>query len=135
MKRHHRLLGLLATVVAVVAGCSSTQVCTLVGGIPHLTIDFSFVEAGDPASMELCVDDQCQLVDDVVDGAPSRIGRLDLVGDDPTRELILRDLDGTVLAGPTQVTVPEVFPNGEGCGDAILTGSFVVTPSGEFEPS
>lgn len=117
--------------------CSS-KTCTLVGGIPMVSVDTSALTIDDPATTEVCLDDRCVAMGDAEVLGPEPDGSItviDVKGDESERTIVVRTIDGEVLAGPSVVEIPTIYPNGEGCPGEALQGRFSVGADGEIEAS
>lgn len=127
--------GLWASIVVLcLSGCSE-RACTLVAAVPMVVVDTSALEIGDPDMVEVCLDEVCALVSE----SPLRERFSDLqetmiavTGDESQRTLVVRAIDGEVLAGPQRVDIPTVYPNGEGCDGEALQGRYLVDAAGSF---
>lgn len=116
----------------VLAACSTrTLSCTLVGGVPSLSIYPRAVARGfDPADVLICVEDTCQLL--TVTGGDGVVRFLDEGrGSRPTIEVATTS--GATLAGPTEIEFEEYYPNGKRCDPKVLRGTVIVSESGDVE--
>lgn len=106
-------------------GCSPDQ------AIPAAFVDTALLFPDEPDRVVVCLDDECSSLG--FGGGPnSTVTEVRADGDRIQRTIVVRTLDGVVLAGPTLVELRVVE---EGCPGEALQGSFFVSQEGKIKPA
>lgn len=90
-----------------------------------------------PENVEVCLDERCIPLYTVehFGGGLGQDGYTSFKIDDSADSfsLVLRTLDGEVLAGPADVEAKTVYPNGKGCAPELLVARVIVQGDGTVE--
>ncbi len=117
-------------------GCREAA-CTLVGGESGVFVDAT--ELGGPRveGGEVCLDATCLPMgwSEHLRGQNATSYTSFKVDDETDEELtiVVRDAGGNVVAGPTEVSLQDTYPNGKSCPPKLRTASVVVTLDGQIE--
>ncbi len=128
--------GTKAAGVALVS-CFALVACSLPGfrqcspdqAVPAAFIDTGLFAIDDPDRTLVCLDVDCSPLGQGA-GRDGTVTEVPVIGDRIQRSIVIRTVDGVVLAGPTVVELPVLEV---GCPGEALQGHYVVSETGEID--
>ncbi len=118
------------------AGCTEAA-CTLAGGESGVWVDATELGLPIDGEFEVCLDTTCVPLgwSEHLGGQGGTANTSFEINDEAADEkvLIIRNPDGTAIAGPIQVTLQDTFPNGRSCPPKLRTALVVATAGGDLE--